>query len=446
MSAVRALLCVALLATGFSERALAQSDADDADVRINPQVDNSSAYDSGTTIAIPSFINSRANVIKLNGADLSSLRERISQVKNRRVNIAHIGDSHLQADMATAVVRNRLQADYGDAGRGLVTPLKMAGTNEPRDYSLRATAGAWSASKLMKRPWATAMGFTGTSAAPMSGMGAITVATLSRTGTPQMFDCVRLFHSGRPTLSTAFPNVAQNIDTDTLVSEITLYKPVSSLEINISLPGNDALYGVSLERTHPGGLLYHVIGNNGATYISYNAIPEFCSGVSLLAPHLIILSLGANEAFGNISADDMYNSIGVMVTALQRQCPDAQILLTTPMECQRSTMVKRRVKGKGRRRHRTVTSRSYTVNTRIATMRDAILRYGREHNFPTYDFYEIAGGVGASSKWVAAGMMSPDRIHNSAKGYNVQGELLYDALKSAFSKPNISTTTTTTKR
>lgn len=437
---MRAMLCAALFAVGFSENSVAQTDTDDADVRINPQVDSTTVYDAGTTVAIPSFVNTRANVIKLNGADWTELKRCISNVKNRRVNVVHIGDSHLQADVATAVVRKHLQADYGDAGRGLVTPLKMAGTNEPRDYSLRATEGEWSASKLMKRPWATAMGFTGTSAAPMSGVGAITVATLSRTGTPQMFDCVRIFHSGRPTLSTAFPNVAQSISADTLVSEITLYKPISSLEVNISLPSGEALYGVSLERTRPGGLLYHVIGNNGATYLSYNAIADFSAGVSLLKPHLIILSLGANEAFGSISSDDMYNSIDVMVSALQRQCPDAQILLTTPMECQRSTTVKRRVKGRGRR-HRTVTTRAYTVNTRVATMRDAILRYGREHNIPTYDFYEIAGGAGASSKWAAAGMMSPDRIHNSVKGYNVQGELLYDALKSAFSKPNISIST-----
>ena len=138
-----------------------------------------------------------------------------------------------------------------------------------------------------------------------------------------------------------------------------------------------------------------------------------------------MVSLGANEAFSRMTADEMYSSIGVMVRNLQMECPGAQILLTTPMECQRSTMVRR----KGRRRR----VRSYSVNPRVSAMREVILRYGRDHGIPTYDFYEVAGGAGASAKWISDGMMARDRIHNSAKGYSVQGELLYEALRKAFS-------------
>src|ERR1043166_9448328 len=36
------------------------------------------------------------------------------------VNIAHIGDSHIQADFFTGVVRQHFHLDFGNAGRGLI--------------------------------------------------------------------------------------------------------------------------------------------------------------------------------------------------------------------------------------------------------------------------------------------------------------------------------------
>ncbi|WP_295730841.1 GDSL-type esterase/lipase family protein [uncultured Muribaculum sp.] len=406
-------------------------DGEESDIRINPQVDYTSAPEPEERIEIPRFINRNANHIRMNRADWGGLSENLAHADSSRVSIVHVGDSHLQADMATAVARRRLQSDYGDAGRGLVAPLKMAATNEPRDYAFKGVDGVWVSSKLMKRPWTVKMGFTGVSTVPMSGKGTLEVSTLSRTGNPQTFDIVRMFHSAQPEVAAAVPYAVSGVRNDSLVSVITLPEPLSTIGLDVSLPSDEAIYGMSLERSRPGGLLYHVVGNNGATYTSYNGIDGFASGVALLNPDLIILSLGANEAFSRMTSDEMYSSIGVMVDRLRKECPDAGILLTTPMECLRSTVTRRR---KGRRRR----VRSYAVNPRVSAMRDVILRYGRDHGIATYDFYEVAGGAGASAKWISAGMMARDRIHNSAKGYGVQGELLYEALKDAFSNHDLS--------
>ena len=45
----------------------------------------------------------------------------------------HIGDSHIQADWWTGYLRIRLQELFGSAGRGLVFPYQLAGTNSPTD-------------------------------------------------------------------------------------------------------------------------------------------------------------------------------------------------------------------------------------------------------------------------------------------------------------------------
>ncbi|WP_025836809.1 hypothetical protein [Porphyromonas cangingivalis] len=51
---------------------------------------------------------------------------------NSVVEVIHLGDSHTQSGYLTQVIRERLQAKYGDAGRGWLTPYKMARTNQLR--------------------------------------------------------------------------------------------------------------------------------------------------------------------------------------------------------------------------------------------------------------------------------------------------------------------------
>lgn len=48
---------------------------------------------------------------------------------NQKINIVHIGDSHIQGDLMTNEIRKNLQRKFGNAGRGLVFPYQLAKTN-----------------------------------------------------------------------------------------------------------------------------------------------------------------------------------------------------------------------------------------------------------------------------------------------------------------------------
>ncbi|MDA6071607.1 SGNH/GDSL hydrolase family protein [Flavobacterium sp. AC] len=59
---------------------------------------------------------------------------------NQKINIVHIGDSHIQSDLMTNEIRKNLQQKFGNAGRGLVFPYQLAKTNgsyNERFYSNR---------------------------------------------------------------------------------------------------------------------------------------------------------------------------------------------------------------------------------------------------------------------------------------------------------------------
>lgn len=76
-------------------------------------------------IPIP-FIKRSSNHIIYNGADWSKLRAAFEGSFQAPVSIVHIGDSHVQADINTGTTRELLQYDFGNAGRGLIAPLRIS--------------------------------------------------------------------------------------------------------------------------------------------------------------------------------------------------------------------------------------------------------------------------------------------------------------------------------
>lgn len=368
------------------------------------------------------FLNLRANHLQMNGADWSALRGRFAMAHDTLISIVHIGDSHIQAEGSTSRTRRLLQERYGSAGRGLIIPFRLAGTNQPTDYTITSTS-KFTVGKILKKPWPIEMGFTGIALQPVSRNYSFTITAKPVDEGPQPFEDIKVFGNGAmPTLTSAcdangMPLEAEAIDNGDGTFDIFLARAVETAELNFESRGEWQFYGFMLDN-YTAGVQYHAIGNNGATYSSYNSIGSVGQGIEPLNPNLIIISLGTNEAFGKTTEEGLCNSIDVLVRNLRRTNPDAALLLITPAECQRSTRV-----GRGRRARKT-----YSINANVALMRQAILDYGKEHHIPTYDWYAVAGGEGSSNEWIEAGLMSSDRIHDTWTGYALTGKLLYDAL------------------
>lgn len=362
-------------------------------------------------VKIPRFIKIKNNRIEMNGADWSALRHRLKQSDSIPFSIVHIGDSHLQADIATGYTRQQMQFDYGDAGRGLIVPLRLSHTNEPVDYFFKSDS-RWTPLKFMSVNWPRTMGFTGVSLVPASRNVSINVGSRV-TDTYSTFSDLTLFHKGGVEIERVVLDDGTVINNPTVdyhesFTRIYLPKATGNATVNFSTDNNFSLFGCYLSGNRP-GLFYNVIGNNGATYSSYNRVPGMGLGVSQLHPNLIILSLGTNEAFGHVDHARMIDAIDQSVRQLTTYNPSAKLLLVTPMECQR----------KG------------AINENVRTVADIIRQYGRDHHIAVYDWYNIAGGNGASHKWVSEGLYGRDRIHHTVKGYRVQGFMLYDALTRA---------------
>jgi len=402
----------------LSLRAVAADDATQSDMRENPRIEGMPTENVQDLSRYP-FINAGANEIKMNGADWSDLRHAYAGALGDTrdlFSILHLGDSHIQADFLTSQLRKRFAASCGAAGRGLLIPFRAAGTNEPVDYSISITPADYASSRLLRQPWETDMPFTGIGIAPQ--FDEFTIAISCQTP----FDRMRFFFTGPvPAVrSVLVPDRGPLIFAYSETESPALLLPEALTAVEVTFAGLGCTFGGVEVASGSAGALVHGLGNNGATFGSYNTLGDFAGSVASMTPDLYIISLGTNEAFGAVSDEAMWASVDALVSSIRRADPSACILLTTPAECFRRV----------RRRRR----RSLTVNTKVARMRRVIADYAAEKGIPLYDWYAVAGGAGSAARRKAAGLLGADGIHDTAAGYVLAGNLLADALQRALNK------------
>ena len=113
------------------------------------------------TIPIPAAagVNLGANRLDFPGSrqQFDSLLIRMHD-SQQKLNILHIGGSHVQA----GIFPNRLREHF-DASRGLLFPWKAIRTNAPRDYSL-IPSGTWERSRCIEALPMETLGMSGAAA------------------------------------------------------------------------------------------------------------------------------------------------------------------------------------------------------------------------------------------------------------------------------------------
>lgn len=403
---------------------LMQIDDDSKEIREAPQIEfeNDDEEEDQEEDLTPDYVNFVK--INFNNDNWDDLKNTIRN--GGTFNIVHIGDSHLQADIATNVTRQMLQYDFGNGGRGLIAPLRLSGTNEPLDYGFKSDIN-WSAERFMRPPWNN-MGFTGCAIFSEHPQGFIELYTSDKNDW-NPFNSATIFHSGEMEIASITDSEGVDMEYETNVTNcsttISFHGSKNRIHINLVDSGPLTIYGATLKAGHP-GLIYNVIGNNGATYQSYNLISEFGYHLAHLRPNLVILSMGCNEAFGRFDELSFINQVDRLVRTIKQDNPNCKILITTPQEChKRQTTYISRKRGRKRR------STTFAVNQNVEPIRRALLNYAKRNHIPTLDIYEAAGGRGSSDRWVADGLFSKDHIHLSVRGYHLIGRILYTALSTA---------------
>ena len=362
-----------------------------------------------------------------NAAHLDDFFEHLYQQKmsnDRVVSILHIGDSHIQADYMTMVVRRNFQMNFGNAGRGLVVPMRVAGTNEPPNFISRSNV-KWTAKRCVHPYESLPIGLSG-----------ITISTTNEEAKLELYlnDLWMDYTSRKFSLFYYKDAHSYNfVVKDTLGNELGKIDPATSpfdsySELRFNTPTtavvvenkktdekqNHATIFGALFSNDTNGIFYHSIGVNGAKYDHYNAAQLFARQTAALTPMLIVISLGTNEAINYPYVDrNLLTHIDRLITSLHTYNPQAKFILVTPPNAFR---------------------KKTKYNPGIHAVRETILQYAVENGFAFYDLYKAMGGDNAANTWKAAGLIRPDGVHFTKEGYEYQGNLLFSALMKSYNE------------
>lgn len=387
------------------------------------------------------FLDRDRNFISGSDTLLYSLFERLSALRLAEeaglkegvqsadiVSILQIGDSHIQAGISTYAIRTLFQRNFGNAGRGLIVPLRLAATNEPFDYRITSSA-KWQGSFCAQRTPVNPTGISGMALkTDASNFNFKLELSLDTMGLGYAFDRVKVFHHAKAPLLRPTKELDVDISPDNLeaenLTEIYLTRLTDTLTLSGSTKENanyatPIFYGFSLENGKS-GVLYHSVGINGACYTHYAKQPDIILQTRLLEPQLIVVSMGTNEAStSRFSREVLWDQVDGMISQLRMANPNATVLITTPAQNYKRTY------SKGKRS-------VLLPNTTTEKVRDVLIEYAKEKGLPYWDMYSVCGGAGAAEKWREAGLFSRDKIHYTAEGYKLQGMLFYEALMNSY--------------
>jgi lysophospholipase L1-like esterase len=363
-----------------------------------------------------------------NAESISDLFERLYQLHkgvNGQVSIVQIGDSHIQADFLSGTIRQNLHRDFGNAGRGLIVPGRVAHTNEPFNINTSSNTN-WEAKRVVFSDQPLPIGIGGITIQTKQADAKLTIKTQNAPSPMDYrFNSFTLFFQKD---FTSF-NIAIK---DSVAHDVAYIGPYTFEQYpNISrvmlpfttnqitfqtlqpLPEQNqfTLFGISLENGK-NGVLFHSIGVNGAKFKHYNVARYFADQTTVLRPELFVISLGTNESLDYPYLDpQLFNYIDQLVESLKTRNPNAKFIFTVPADHYRK---------KTRR------------NPGLTVIRDTIMRYAQQKNYAYWDLFTAGGGEHSADLYKKYNLIQRDGVHFTKEGYELQGNLFYAALIKAY--------------
>ncbi len=340
--------------------------------------------------------------------------------RDSKVNIVHIGDSHIQADFVSHYLRERIQGEcyFANGGRGFVFPYRLAATNNPGNYKVSYT-GRWDGARNSVSRDHSEWGLAGVTAKTTQLSATFEIELNNQRINKEHYEAtrVRVYYPVSDNRSLQI----RPLDVDTSTFTIT-YNQEGYLQFDFeeargffrfglvrtdSLQDQFLLQGIAFDNQDP-GIVYHSLGVNGAQVDSYLRHSKFSEHLRTLDPDLVIISLGTNDAYNTGFNQALYkHHLRALIAKIREASPTCSILLASP--------------GDGLRRR-------WQLNSDIADAASSMKYVAEEKGCAFWDFYTVMGGKGSIRDWHHFSLAQGDKLHFTADGYRLQGELLFQAL------------------
>lgn len=325
----------------------------------------------------------------------------------------------MQAGWFSSRIRHNFDSlgSYPYAGRGYIFPYPLAHTNYDRSYSV-SFVGEWTGSRSSnpnrKMPVQPSYGIMGIAACSSDSTAAFSL------GTREPFKRLHIMCEADEA-----PLVIAGADTLTCVPDTLLHGYVASFADAVDsvsvmpLIHDGGYFTVTglLPETAAGGLCYVSTGVNGARTTTWTErCPEFTREMELVQPDMVILGLGINDAScpgKDFNPERFKHNYRRLLDMIRSTCPECVFVFVTNNDSWR---------WKGRR---------MVHNDNGLAVRQAMYVLAEEYEGAVWDLFGIMGENGSADAWRDAGLMKNDRLHFTKEGYQLLGDMLYEALINA---------------
>ena len=129
---------------------------------------------------------------------------------------------------------------------------------------------------------------------------------------------------------------------------------------------------------------------------------------------LFIFGIGINDAnvpYGQFDTTAFKNNYNDLIERIERVSPGCALLFITNNDCCYR-----------------VSRRTRIPNKNGPLVEKAFISIAREHGGAVWNMFDIMGGLGSMSLWQKAGLARPDKVHFTPEGYELLGDMLYNAI------------------
>lgn len=364
------------------------------------------------------FFSSDSARFYLPGNDLSwfdSFFKALDSASAQRVRIVHYGDSQIEEDRVSKMIRAKLQKRFGGGGPGLI-PLK----GPYYSYSVSETVNKSLRQYSVFNPEGEKLG--NKNYGPVGNATRVDSTIIASFTTPKKgelplstwFNRLTVL-SGNGSLRLGVAKERQEVEAGKVLNFNTFNLPDSSSKVSLTLSGYNDIYGVMLDMDK-GVSLDNVPmrGSGGTIFTSINKqqLKEFYEHENV---KLIILQYGGNVVPYTKTGKAISNykqSIEKQIKYLKDAAPDASILFIGPSDMSTSKNGK---------------MLSYE---HLPMLIDSLKAAANDNGAAYWDLYSAMGGENSMSRWVKAkpALAGSDYIHFTPRGADMMGEMFTNAL------------------
>ena len=342
-----------------------------------------------------------------------------------KINVLHIGGSHVQGGMFSNQVRRNLDKINNDfqPSRGFIFPFNVAKTNNPTNYRV-SYKGSWNAARNVQRNREIPLGVGGIAVYTQDPEAEINVFLNPNEWDRRWdFDELKLIGYNEDGMDFVKPVLKLNDSTfleavyDSVGRFYQYYLPYLTDSFSVQFRQTDTIPHVFivngfLPEKDEEGIVYHAIGVNGASVSSYLNSENFKDELSLIAPDLVVFGIGINDASGSAFSEASFiGNYNRLIHNIKLVSPDCAFIFITNNDS-----------------YRQISRRNSRVNPNGTIARSAFYKLAEQHKAGLWDLFGLMGGLNSIPDWQRAGLARADKIHFTLEGYVLLGNLFYNAL------------------